>query len=291
MKQLAVISGKGGTGKTVLLASFAALASSAVVVDCDVDAANLYLLLHPKIKETHQFWGGKKALLSEEDCTHCMDCVQVCRFGAIREFENGQIEIDPFSCEGCGVCAFICPTQAITMKPNLSGEWFVSESDYGAFVHAKLGVGEENSGKLVAEIRKKAQDVADEKEAGTILVDGPPGIGCPVIASVTGVDMALVVTEPSLAGIHDMERVIQTARHFGVKTACCINKYDINTENSEHLIRWCKKNSIPLVGKIPYDEEITQAMLQGQPVVKYTTSHISKKFIDIWQQTQRILNE
>jgi MinD superfamily P-loop ATPase len=290
MKQLAIISGKGGTGKTVLLASFAALAPKAVMVDCDVDAANLFLLLSPQIKETYRFWGGKKAQLIKEKCSGCLDCIPSCRFDAIREAENGQIQIDPYSCEGCGACAFVCPTQAIEMEPNISGEWFVSDTVYGPFVHAKLGIGEENSGKLVAEIRKKAKNIAEEKKLDVILIDGPPGIGCPVIASLSGVNMALIVTEPTLAGIHDMERVAQTAQHFGIKTACCINKFDLNIKNSDHIAQWCRKESIPLIGKIPFDEAVTLAMLQGQPVVEFTKGGVSEQFKRIWAETHRILD-
>lgn len=282
MKQLVVISGKGGTGKTILTASFAALARNKVMVDSDVDAANLYLLLHPKIKETHSFSGGKKAHLFSEKCTGCANCVEACRFDAISETEEDKILIDTISCEGCGVCSFVCPEGAIEMKRSISGEWFVSKTKYGPFVHAKLGIGEENSGKLVTEIRKKATEIAVKKSLDYIIIDGSPGIGCPVIASLTGADMAIVITEPSLSGIHDMERVVQMADHFKIKTACCINKFDINEKNSKHIENWCLKKSIPLLGKISYDEEVTNSMLQGMPLVEFTDFSVSGEIKHIW---------
>ena len=290
MKQLTVISGKGGTGKTVFTASFAALASNVVVVDCDVDAANLYLLLHPQVRETHQFTGGKKAELIEERCTGCNECLSVCRFDALSASQNEHIEISPFSCEGCGVCAWVCPVEAIEMVPGISGEWFVSETRYGPFVHARLGIAEENSGKLVAEIRKKAKELAEKNGSTLILIDGPPGIGCPVISSLSGADMALVVTEPTLAGIHDMKRVIQTAQHFGIQTACCINKSDLNLKNSDQIAAWCKDQSIPLIGTIPYDTSITQSMVQGVPAVEYENCKSAGQLKKIWENIQSLLN-
>ncbi len=283
MIQLVVISGKGGTGKTILTASFAALAQNKVMVDSDVDAANLYLLLHPEIKETTSFSGGKKAHLFPEKCTGCANCIEACRFDAISETDEGEIVIDPISCEGCGVCSFVCPEEAIEMKSCVSGEWFVSKTKYGPFVHAKLGIGEENSGKLVTEVRKKATKIAIEKSLDYIIIDGSPGIGCPVIASLTGTDLAIVITEPSLSGIHDMERVIQMADHFKIKTACCINKFDLNKKKSNQIEHWCQKKSIPLLGKIAYDEEVTDSMLQGIPLVEYTESSVSVEIKHIWE--------
>jgi len=284
MKQLVVISGKGGTGKTILTASFAALARNKVMVDSDVDAANLYLLLHPEIKETYSFSGGKKALLFPEKCTMCANCVEACRFDAISENEEGKILIDTISCEGCGVCSFVCPEESIEMTSSISGEWFVSKTKYGPFVHAKLGIGEENSGKLVTEIRKKSTEIAVEKSLDYVIIDGSPGIGCPVIASLTGTDIAIVITEPSLSGIHDMERVIQMADHFKIKTACCINKFDLNEKNSNHIENWCKKKSIPFLGKISYDEEVTNSMLQGIPLIEYTDHSVSGEIKNIWEK-------
>jgi MinD superfamily P-loop ATPase len=284
MKQLVIISGKGGTGKTIISASFACLAQSKVMVDCDVDAANLFLLLHPEIQETHQFSGGMKARINPEECTRCDECLDVCRFSAIKNTEDEEIIIDPISCEGCAVCSYICPVEAIEMEKCISGEWFLSQTKYGPFVHAKLGIGEENSGKLVTEVRKKAKEIAQAKKLDVIIIDGPPGIGCPVIASISGTNMALVVSEPTLSGIHDMERVIQVAHHFGTKTACCINKYDLNLSNAEQIEKWCQKNSIPLVGKIPFNPLVTESMVQGVPVIEYSKNSASQAIIKIWQK-------
>jgi len=291
MKQLVIISGKGGTGKTILSASFAALAEKKVMVDCDVDAANLYLLLHPEIQESHSFSGGKRASLIQDKCTGCGECLDVCRFSAITESPDGEITIDPLSCEGCGVCHHVCPVEAIEMENNISGEWFISKTRYGPFVHARLGIGEENSGKLVTEVRKKAKDIAEQNGLDLVIIDGPPGIGCPVIASLSGADLALIVTEPTLSGIHDMERVAQTAGHFKIPTACCINKHDINPENSAKIEDWCQKNSIPLVGKIPFDEEVTQSMVNLVPLPEYSNNTASKEIKNIWEKTNRFIAE
>jgi MinD superfamily P-loop ATPase len=289
MKQLVVISGKGGTGKTIITAAIATLAQNKVMVDCDVDAANLYLLLHPEIQETHQFIGGKKARIDGEKCTLCGECMDICRFEAIAEKEDGEIITDPISCEGCGTCSYICPVEAIEMKESVSGQWFVSRTKYGPFVHARLGIAEENSGKLVTEVRKKAKEIADKNNLDFVIIDGPPGIGCPVISSLSGTDLALVVTEPTLTGIHDMGRVVQMAKHFNTQTACCINKCDINSQNSARIETWCKKNSIPLLGKIPFDEKVTESMVQGIPLTEYTNNSASKEMKNIWKKLHKLL--
>lgn len=289
MKQLVVISGKGGTGKTIISAAFATLAQNKVMVDCDVDAANLYLLLHPEIQERHQFIGGKKASLNLEKCTQCGECLSICRFSAIEEDNEGEVIIDPISCEGCAVCSHICPVQAIEMEDNISGEWFISRTKYGPFVHARLGIAEENSGKLVTEVRKKAKQMAEQSKADFVIIDGPPGIGCPVIASLSGTDMALVVTEPTLSGIHDMERVVQMAHHFRIQTACCINKHDINMRITKRIEDWCQKNSIPLVGKIHFDEEVTKSMVQGVPLTEYSENEASEEIKNMWKKISKVL--
>ena len=289
MKQLVIISGKGGTGKTIITASIATLAQNKVMADYDVDAANLYLLLHPEIQETHQFIGGKKAHIDIEKCTLCGECIDICRFEAIVEKEDGEIIIDPISCEGCGVCSHVCPAEAIEMKENISGEWFVSRTKYGPFVHARLGIGEENSGKLVTEVRKKVKEIADRNNLDFVIIDGPPGIGCPVISSLSGTDLALVVTEPTLSGIHDMERVVQMAHHFNTQTACCINKSDLNLENSKLIESWCKKYSIPLIGKIPFDEQVTKSMVQGIPLTEYSKNSASEEISDMWKKLKLLL--
>jgi MinD superfamily P-loop ATPase len=290
MKQLVIISGKGGTGKTIISACFAELAQKKVMADCDVDAANLYLLLRPEIQERHQFTAGMKARIEQENCTGCRQCLNICRFQAISENKEGEVIIDPISCEGCGVCSYICPEEAIKMENSISGEWFVSQTKYGPFVHAKLGIAEENSGKLVTEVRKKAKEIAEKEKLDFTIIDGPPGIGCPVIASLSGTDLALVVTEPSLSGIHDMERVIQMAQHFKTQTACCINKYDINLKNSHQIEDWCEKNSIALVGKIPFAEEVTKSMVQGIPLTEYTDNSVSKEIRKMWQRLDKLIS-
>lgn len=283
MKQLVVISGKGGTGKTVISASFATLAQKKVMADCDVDAANLYLLLHPETQEEHSFSGGKKAIVDLEKCTGCGNCIDVCRFTAVDEREDGKIAIDPISCEGCGVCSYICPVEAIRMVNNISGKWFVSRTKYGPFVHARLGIGEENSGKLVTEVRKKAKEIAEKNHLDLVIIDGPPGIACPVISSLSGTDIALIVTEPTLSGIHDMERVIRVAQHFRTQAACCINKFDLNLRISRQIESWCQANSVPVVGKIPFDEVVTRSLIQGIPITEFSENSISEEIKKIWQ--------
>lgn len=289
IKQIVIISGKGGTGKTVLTGAFAVLASNKVMVDCDVDASNLHLLLHPTIKERHEFYGSKKAFIIQEKCIQCHTCLEVCRFDAVKVKEN-QMVIDLISCEGCGVCKYVCPEEAIEMRDNISGEWYISETKYGPLVHAKLGIAEENSGKLVTEVRKNAKKLAEEKNLDLIIIDGPPGIGCPVIASLSGVDLALIVTEPTLSGIHDMERIVGVAKHFKIKVACCINKYDLNRENTKKIEAWCNKEEIPIIGKIPFSEEIIKSMVQEVPVVEYSKNEISNLFQLIWENTLKLLN-
>lgn len=290
MKQLTVISGKGGTGKTVITASFATLAQKKVMADCDVDAADLYLLLHPVIKETHEFRAGMKAILNEEVCTDCGKCLEVCRFDAIRKDEKHNSEkqiqttIDPLSCEGCGVCALICPVEAIQMQENLSGEWYVSDTKSGTMVHAKLGIAEENSGKLVTVVRQNARLIAEKNKLDLVIVDGPPGIGCPVIASITGVDLVMAVTEPTISAISDLERVLALVRHFKIEPVVLINKYDINLENTGKITDFCQRENIEIVGKIPFDNTFTQAMVEGKTVMQYSDSDLVERIKNIWER-------
>jgi len=282
MRQIVVISGKGGTGKTVLSACFAALSRNAVLADVDVDASNLHLLLQPEIQERHVFKSGQKARIDAEKCTACGICLPLCRFNALLEDEAGKVRVDPLSCEGCGLCFHVCPVQAITLEVPTSGEWYVSKTRYGPFVHARLGVAEENSGKLVTEVRKKAREIAEKEGRDLLIMDGSPGIGCPVIASLTGTDLALVVTEPTPSGTHDMERIVELANHFKIRTACCINKYDLNHENSEGIEQWCRERSIPVVGKIPFDLAVTESVVQGIPYVEYTSNSPADEIRRIW---------
>jgi MinD superfamily P-loop ATPase len=283
LKQILIISGKGGTGKTVISAALAHIVSSKVMADCDVDAANLYLLLKPEIIESVPFYGEKKAAVKEESCTGCGLCLPRCRFSAIAPTSEGKIKIDPIACEGCGVCAHICPANAIEMEENIAGNLFVSRTAYGPFIHARLGAGEENSGKLVTVVRKKAKEIAEKEGLNYVIIDGPPGIGCPVIASLSGVDLALVVTEPTMSGIYDMDRVIQVARHFGLKTACVLNKFDLNPEVSQEIEDWCRRNPVPVLARIPFEETVVKAVIQGVPITEFSDAARSQAVAEIHQ--------
>jgi MinD superfamily P-loop ATPase len=286
MKELVVLSGKGGTGKTSLAGCFAALAKSKVLADCDVDAADLHLLLEPAIKQKQEFWSGQVAIIDEEKCTQCGLCPELCRFNAIKDFR-----VDPVSCEGCGFCYRICPAEAITLKENLSGQWFISDTKYGSLVHARLGIAQENSGKLVALVRQQAKLMAEKQGADYIISDGPPGIGCPVISSLSGAHLALLVTEPTLSGIHDLERVLGVCRHFNIPALVCINKYDINQENTRQIEGYCRQQGVGVAAKIPFDNVVTEAMVQGLPIVEYTDSPVSRQIELLWQNISGLLDK
>jgi len=278
MKEVVVLSGKGGTGKTSIVASFAVLAQSKVLADCDVDAADLYLLLKPELKEKNEFWSGQVAFINKEKCTECALCQEVCRFGAIEDYV-----VDPVFCEGCGFCYQICPVDAISMRASMSGHWFISSTKYGYLSHARLGIAQENSGKLVALVRQKAKSIAEKEGLGYIITDGPPGIGCPVISSLSGANLALLVTEPTLSGIHDLERVIGVCRHFGIPPLVCINKYDLNEENSYQIENYCHREGIEVAAKIPFDNVVTEAIVQGLPVVEYSDNKVTQQIKELWQ--------
>jgi len=289
MKQIVVISGKGGTGKTVLSACFAALSRNAVLADVDVDAANLHLLLHPEIQERHIFKSGQKARIDAEKCTGCGLCLPTCRFDALIENSNRKVGVNLLSCEGCAVCFHICPVHAVTMETPTSGEWYVSKTKYGPFVHARLGIAEENSGKLVTAVRKKAREIAEKEGRDLLIMDGSPGIGCPVIASLAGTDLALVVTEPTPSGSHDMERIVELARHFKIAAACCINKYDLNHDNSDGIERWCRAQSIPVLGKIAFDPAVTESVVRGVPYVEYALNSSADEIRRMWLSLLRFI--
>jgi MinD superfamily P-loop ATPase len=284
MKQLAIISGKGGTGKTIIAASFASLAKDKITVDCDVDAADLHLLLHPKIKETIEFRGSKYAVMDAEKCIECGRCEESCRFNAIKN-----LKFDPIKCEGCGVCVYVCPADAITLKEAISGYAYISETKYGQMSHARLNIAEEASGKLITLIRNNARRLAEKSGCGLILIDGPPGIGCPVIASLSGVDMVLAVTEPTVSGIHDLERILGVAKHFNTKSLVCINKYDINIDMTKRIESYCEENDIEVVGKIPYDPIVTKAMVAGKPVVEFSNGRVSKDIEKMWKRIEEMI--
>jgi len=280
MKQIVVISGKGGTGKTILTASFAALAENKIMVDCDVDAADLHLLLHPVVKERHEFKSGKTARTDKKTCVGCGKCVDVCRFGAVKD----DFTIEAVSCEGCGLCALICPASAIIMEENIAGEWFISETGYGPFVHAKLGIAEENSGKLVAKIRQVAVQIAERDRLDYVIVDGPPGIGCPVIASLSGVDCAVVVTEPTLSGLHDAKRVIEVCGHFHIPVKMVINKFDLNAEITEDIERFCVSEKIEVAGKIRFDSSIPRTLVKAVTALEGASEETAKEIKNIWRK-------
>jgi len=284
MKEVVVLSGKGGTGKTSIVGSFAVIAPSKVLADCDVDAADLHLLLSPTVREEGEFWSGQVAVIDKEKCTRCGLCQKMCRFDAIKDFR-----VDPTSCEGCGFCSQICPVGAIIMEENLSGRWFLSETRYGFLAHARLGIAQENSGKLVALVRQKARAVAERLGLGYIISDGPPGIGCPVISSLSGAHLALMVTEPTLSGIHDLERVIGVCRHFGIAAMVCINKYDLNEDNTRQIEDYCLGQGISVVSRIPFDNVVTEALVQGVPVVEYSQGRVTSEINRLWQAVTRSL--
>jgi len=280
-KQLAILSGKGGTGKTTIAAAFASLAKNKVMVDCDVDAADLHVLLQPKVLIQEKYFGGRSPRVDLEKCTQCGLCTEVCRFHAI---DNGLV--DPILCEGCGFCYHVCPESAIAMEEAFSGDWFISETSYGPFVHARLGIGEENSGKLVTVVRRQATEIAKEKNLNLILIDGPPGIGCPVTASLTGVNLVLAVTEPTLSGIHDLERILKLAEHFKIPSMVCINKFDINLENSQKIISYCDKNGSKVIGRIPYEPKVVEALVDRKTVMEYTCNGVETEIQQMWKQVE-----
>jgi len=287
MKQLTIISGKGGTGKTSLTACFAVLERESVIIDCDVDAANLYLLLNPIVEEKGEFVGSKVSKLGE-GCISCGKCEEACRFDAISDSLRQPI-IDPITCEGCGVCVEVCPVDALTLIPQGTGDWYSSKTDYGPMIHAKLYPGGEGSGYLVTFLRQKGEDLAYEQGIDTIIIDGPPGIGCPVIASLAGVDLALIVTEPTLSGISDFQRALALADHFGVYPLVCINKCDLNLEMTSEIRDFCKREKVDLVGEVPYDPVFTEAMMFGKTVIEYSQNEVSHLVEDIWKRIRKYL--
>ena len=277
MKEVVVLSGKGGTGKTSIVGSLAALAEDKVLADCDVDAADLHLLLSPSERMRNEFWSGQVAHIDEDKCTECGLCQELCRFNAIKDFR-----VDAVSCEGCGFCSHVCPVEAITMSGSMAGYWFISDTKYGPLVHARLGVAQENSGKLVAVVRQQAKQIAEEQGLDYIISDGPPGIGCPVISSLSGAGLALLVTEPSLSGIHDLERVLGVCRHFGVPAMVCINKYDLNEENTRQIEDQCLSQGVEVAGRIPFDNVVTESIVQGVPVVEYSDGNVTREIERMW---------
>ncbi len=294
MKEIVVVSGKGGTGKTSLTACFAVMAGRAVIADCDVDAADLHLLLAPRVQERHEFLSGRTAVVREGDCTGCGACLELCRFDAIvqRGAPEGSLRfsVDPAACEGCGVCVRFCPAQAMDFEERRCGAWMVSETRCGTLVHAQLGIAAENSGRLVALVRREARRRAEQSRAELLLVDGPPGIGCPVIASLTGADLAVLVTEPTVSGEHDLERVLALASHFQIPAAVCVNKWDVNAEVTERIEQATRSLGGQVVGRIGYDVAVVRAQLEGRTAVEAETPSAGE-IAAVWDRVLQLADE
>ena len=297
MRELVVISGKGGTGKTSIVGAFASLAKRTVLVDCDVDAPDLALIMKPYTLHRENFSGGSKAHIRRTKCTACGTCMDVCRFGAItndgpaNEMVKWTYRVDPIRCEGCGVCSHFCSAGALYFLPVTNGEWYVSSTRFGPMVHAKLGVAQENSGKLVNVVRSEARKIAVEEDIDLVLVDGPPGIGCPVIASITGADLVLVVTEPTLSGLHDLSRVTDLTKHFGIKTMLLINKWDLNREIASELEIFGQQRNVQIVGKVTYDKAMTKAQISEKTIVEYQKDGAAAEVKRAWREVSTAIDD
>ncbi|MFZ5449903.1 MAG: ATP-binding protein [Thermodesulfobacteriota bacterium] len=284
IRELVVLSGKGGTGKTSLVGALAALLPEKVICDADVDAADLHLLLRPEVRERHDFYAGHKAVIDADRCVQCGECLHWCRFGAISE----SLVINPLLCEGCGVCWYLCPAGAIDFPDNLCGEWFVSDTRFGALVHARLGIAEENSGKLVSLARREARRLAEVQGKSWILTDGPPGIGCPVISSLGDADAVLIITEPSIAGHHDLERVAALAGHFGLPVWVLVNKADLHWQTAEKISQFCVKMGYGFLGFLPFNKDFTRAQVEGKTIMEYHNKKLQALLQEVWE---RLLSE
>lgn len=293
MKELVIISGKGGTGKTSIAASFAALAENAVLADCDVDAADLHLVLSPEILKREIFRSGHEARIRAADCTACGECARLCRFDAVQRIakQNGDAAyaIDPAACEGCGLCARQCPTYAIDFEERECGEWFVSTTRRGPMIHAALLPAAENSGKLVSLVREQARKAAKESGRDLVLIDGSPGIGCPVIASITGTSLALIVTEPTVSGRHDLERIAQVAAHFGVPAWVCVNKWDLNREMTKKIEKLARKRGLVVAGRVRYDAAVTRAQIAARSLVEQVNDGAALDVRALWHKVEEHL--
>jgi len=289
MKEIVIISGKGGTGKTSIAASFAYLGNSDVVVaDCDVDAADMHLLLNPDLAKSVDFYSGQKAVINQETCDICGNCFEVCRFDAIQMLD-GEYSVNSLNCEGCGYCSKVCPTNAITMYEQNVGKWFISQTKAGNFlVHARLGIGAENSGKLVAKVKNEAKRLAEENKKEFVVVDGSPGIGCPVVSSLSGADFVVLVTEPTISGLHDLKRIHELIKRFKIKSGCIINKFDLNLQVTNQISEYLKNENIYLISSLPYDESFTKAMTYGQTIVEYNKNGLKEILQDSWNMIKQI---
>jgi MinD superfamily P-loop ATPase len=295
-KEITIISGKGGTGKTTVVSSFAMLAENKILTDNDVDAADLHLLINPSVTEAHEFIGSNKSVIDAAKCVSCGRCAAVCHFDAINmdgpanDIVGKTYKINHFACEACGYCELVCPVDAISSKPNATGMWYISDTDYGPMTHAKLGIAEENSGKLVTQVRNKAAELALKLRLGLILGDGPPGTGCPVIASVSGTDMVVIVTEPTVSGVHDMERVMDLCKHFGVPALVIINKADLNAEQASKIEQICVEHGSRVIAHIPFDRNVNDALMAGQTVIEYDRGEAVKAIRDAWASLKKELS-
>jgi len=288
MKEILILSGKGGTGKTTILGAFAHLAKNKILVDCDVDASDLHLLLAPRPTEEHAFKSGVKARVEIDKCSGCGMCAELCQFDSITMDDTAFIS--RLNCEGCGVCAHFCPEDCIVLDENHCGSWYVADTDYGTLVHAQLFAGEENSGKLVSFIKNKARDLAEKTATELILIDGAPGVGCPVIASLSNVDLAVVITEPTLSGLHDLERILDLTDHFKIPALICINKWDLHPEMSSKIEADCKARDVELLGKIPFDPTVIDSQIQGTPLTLSETSLAAYSVRAVWEKLQEKIN-
>jgi MinD superfamily P-loop ATPase len=290
MHEILVISGKGGTGKTSITAALATVAGPHVLCDLDVDAPDLHLLLQPRVLETHEFWSGSEAVIDPGRCGRCGQCIDVCRFGAVQEGAEA-MRIDPLRCEGCKTCVALCPEGAIDFVPKQCGTWYRSETRLGPMVHALLKPAEENSGRLVALLRKEAKELAKAKDIGLILSDGPPGIGCPVISALSGVHLALIVTEPTPSGHHDLKRVVELGRHFKTKMAVIVNKWDLSEAVSEQIAQFCQEQQVPVVACLPHDQTFVHAMVAGKTITEFADGPASDAIREAWRKIERFIQQ
>jgi MinD superfamily P-loop ATPase len=281
IRELVILSGKGGTGKTSITGAFASLAENSLLCDADVDAADLHLLMSPEVKKSTAFMGGSLAEIDEEKCTECGRCLELCQFGAISE----DFIVDPLACEGCGVCVDLCHEQAIDFPVQQCGDWFISKTRFGPMVHARLGIAEENSGKLVSLVRQESMKLAEEKGCQVILTDGPPGIGCPVIASIGGASGLVIVVEPTVSGLHDMRRVAELAAHFKVPGMVCVNKYDLNIEMTQQIESYASGKNMKILGRIPFDPLFVKAMIAAENILEHAPgSQAAAAVVQIWEE-------
>jgi len=292
MKEVVIISGKGGTGKTSISASFAQLGGKDIVVaDCDVDAADMHLLLNPDFAKSEDFFSGFKAVINQNECDLCGNCFEVCRFDAI-SVENGEYSVNSLNCEGCGYCARVCPNEAIKMEEQNVGKWYISNTKTGnKMVHARLGIGAENSGKLVAKVKNEAKQLAEQNKKEMIVVDGSPGIGCPVVSSLSGANFVVLVTEPTVSGLHDLKRVYELVKKFNINAGCIINKSDLNPEKSNEILDYLKSEDIVHISNLPYNDIFTEAMTVGKSIVEYNSNAIKPILEESWEKIKKITIE